>query len=1249
MRELQRVPRSLCAGLIRNERRVPSAALLLLVLCLGFGLSLRAQTGNGAIQGTVKDASGAVVPAARIVLLQTDTNRQFETATNEVGFYSFPSVGIGRYKLSVSAAGMETWEGNLILQVRQTATVDAVIKVGAAATQITVAGDITPLVTTANATIANTLERARIEQLPLNGRFFQSLVINTTPGLEGSAQQPRVNGMRAASMEYLQDGAVLSNRDTGELQRRPPGLDSIQEFSVETSGSSAKMNRPASTVVTTRSGTNQAHGAAFETARNNAVGIARARTDYYTKPPHLVRNEFGASLGGPVYLPRLYNGRDKSFFFVTYEAYRNMSASTTNIDMPTLAMRQGDFSGLVDGSGRRYTVYDAWSTGASPGWTRVPFPNNQIPAARQNVLAKYLYSVTPAPTRPEVNPLVASNYFGLAPNNRRDYTLTTRFDHRLSDKDQVFLRFTYGKSGSFALSSNGSPITLDGGANSATTAYIDSSGVASWTHTFSPTFFSETLFNVGNEDFLIYSGTESNWPDRLGLPNPFHVNMWPYLSSTGFGMDYEYADNRRNNITRIFTLDQNFTKVKGRHEFQFGGRFRNERLYVLPDQQQMQGQHSYSSIGTGLYDPASGSAYSSVPYTGHAAASLYLGLINYYSNQFVRGWYYLNAREYAGYFQDNFKVNSRLTLNYGVRWEFYPNISENNNILTGFNLANHAVVNSASTETMIKAGATLPSIISTFEGLGVKFESPSQAGLPDKLIHSNPNDFGPRAGFAYRLADGPKSFVLRGGYALFGFPIPLRTFNARMRSNPPTALRFYRDASDAAQSPDGLPNYGLRSAPSIVAGVNSANIIDPNNARASVSPGSFRTSFFDPNQPTSRAHEWNLSLEKTILPETVAKLQYIGNHGARLDQFLEYNENPPAYIWYMSTGLPLPSGTYSNTARRPYDQKVYGTVEQYSKIGWSNCQSFQFELRRRYTKGYGYQFFYVMSNPMVAGGNGWSSDLLNMPNYYLPGTVPTDIRALDRLLFYRRDSAIPKHRLRWNWIADLPIGRGKRFAGNAGPWLDRVIGGWQFAGYGSLLRGWNSIATNFWGPTGKIEVYGKKYPIQDCRSGQCIPGYLWWNGYIPANRINSTDASGKPNGVMGVPADYKPAVNYVINWGSTTLPANAPANTNVSSFWDTNTVWIPLKNGNVQRATMDTGLNPMINQLVPGPWNSNVDASLFKVVRINERVNLRFNADFFNVLNMPGTNGPNSSTGIVSLQSSWNSPRQLQLTLRLQW
>jgi hypothetical protein len=334
---------------------------------------------------------------------------------------------------------------------------------------------------------------------------------------------------------------------------------------------------------------------------------------------------------------------------------------------------------------------------------------------------------------------------------------------------------------------------------------------------------------------------------------------------------------------------------------------------------------------------------------------------------------------------------------------------------------------------------------------------------------------------------------------------------------------------------------------------------------------------------------------------------------------------------------------------RPFDQVTLGTVEEYKKTGWSNYNGVQLELRRRYSKGYGYQLFYVVGNAFLAGGNGWSSDFVNTPSNYLPGAVPTGYDALNRFLNYKRDSTIPQHRVHWNWIVDLPFGRGRKLAGNAGGFVDRLIGGWQVAGFGTIRSNVFALPTSYWGPTSKVEIYGKKYPIEDCRSGVCYSGYLWYNGYIPANRINSYDANGKPNGVMGVPAEYKPAVTPVIPWGQTTLPANAPANTNLAAFWDTNTVWVPLKDGIIQRTTYDNGLNPYRNQFVPGVRSWSLDGSLFKTIRITERVFVRFNADFFNVLNMPGLSQPNSNTGIVSTQYSSNDPRQLQLTLRLTW
>ena len=182
-----------------------------------------------------------------------------------------------------------------------------------------------------------------------------------------------------------------------------------------------------------------------------------------------------------------------------------------------------------------------------------------------------------------------------------------------------------------------------------------------------------------------------------------------------------------------------------------------------------------------------------------------------------------------------------------------------------------------------------------------------------------------------------------------------------------------------------------------------------------------------------------------------------------------------------------------------------------------------------------------------------------------------------------------------------------------------------------------------------IEIYGYKYPIEDCTSGICYPGYLWWNGYIPSNRINSKDANGKPNGIMGVPSNYKPAGQPLIPWGSTTMPANAPAGTNVSQFWDTNTIWLPLNNGTVQRTTYDTGLHPWRSQYFPGPLQWFQDASLIKSTRISEGVTLRFNADFFNVFNHPNNPTAVSGNGVLSTQNSGGGARLTQLALRLIW
>src|SRR5437016_354670 len=257
----------------------------------------------------------------------------------------------------------------------------------------------------------------------------------------------RAFGLRDGAYEAVLDGSALTDRlmygSSSRITYRQPGLDSIQEFKVENNNSSAKYTRPTSIIMTTKGGTNQLHGSAFETNRNNAVGLARSRTDNYIKPPFLNRNEFGVSAGGPVYIPKVYNGKNRTFWFFSFEGLRDINASTQGYQVPTQAMRNGDMSALVNSAGQQTTLYDPWSTDTNT-WARAPYPGNQLPANRLNPLAKLLFSVTPLPTLANVNPNIANNWFGAVSQPQRSWTSSARVDQRFGDKDQFYGRYTQG-------------------------------------------------------------------------------------------------------------------------------------------------------------------------------------------------------------------------------------------------------------------------------------------------------------------------------------------------------------------------------------------------------------------------------------------------------------------------------------------------------------------------------------------------------------------------------------------------------------------------------------------------------------------------------------------------------------------------------------------------------------------------------------------------------------------------------------
>jgi hypothetical protein len=1216
------------------------------------------QASTATVRGTVRDQAQAVIPKASVTLTNTETSIARSTLTTEAGLYVFPGVFPGQYRVDVEFPGMQRYEANLTVQVQQDETVDVVLQVGQTSTQVDVK-DVTPMVNTGNSTLGHTLERQRIEQLPINGRSFSALLV-TVPGIEfgnpNASGRIQSYGMRVNSNTTAFDGAPVNEVWEGYDFGRAPGLDAVQEFKVETSNSSAKFSRPNTIMLSSKSGTNQFHGALFETNRNSGYGVARRREDTYTKAPFLNRNEYGASAGGPVYIPKVYNGRNRTFFFVSFEGLQSVSYTTGQYDVPTEAMRNGDFRGLQDSQGRPILLYDPNTTN-SQSWSRSPLTYHDVPnmidPARISNLSKFLFSVSPLPNLPNVNPLVDFNLVTPVLTPRSESTVTFRIDHRFSERDLLFARVTRGVTDHDLNITPMLPTTLGDYPRSVGTSnrhWPNITGALTWEHTFSPTLTNELLLNASRDYHRRGSGDfHTNYAGAIGLPNPFDAFNWPAISDLDLGA-YPFGSQAPFwLITNYGIIQDNGTKIKGKHEFQFGFQVKDE--LIDKSAAMNAGPYSAATLATALYDTTSTAANPlPKPLTGFGLANLELGSLNY-SAMFRRPWYHLRRQEYDPYFQDNWKVTRRLTLNLGLRWEFRTPAYDKDGTAMAFDVQKHALVVGTDVAKFLKFGATTPAILTALRSFGGNLISYKDAGLPQNLAYRNWKEFGPRLGFAYRAFDGAAGFVIRGGYRISYYPMRLQEWILGQSDSVPVGAMFQNTVSDTGLSPDGLPNYGLRSAPQYVAGVNTPDSIINVNDTRSLARG-FSVTVRDPHLTDGRVQDWNFTIEKEVMADTVARIGYVGNYGDHQQQALQLNSATPAYIWYATTKSPLPTGPFASVATRPYDQQAYGDITVYSPLGYGHYDGVEMQLERRFSKGFGYQILWNIGNSMWIGRDNVDvpgSDNVPTINTFLPGAVPADFNQRLRFLNYARGPNTLKHQIRWNFILDVPVGRGKRLLSGAKGVLQHVVGGWQVAGLGNTRTSWWTLPTTVY-PTGNpIEVYGYKYPIQDCRSGACYPGYLWWNGYIPANKINSHDANGKPNGIEGVPANYKPAGAPLIPWGQTALPPNAPAGTSVSSFWDTNNVWIPLNNGTVQRVTYNDNLHPWRNQYMNGPWQWFEDASAFKFWKLSERAALRFNIDFFNVFNHPNDATAIADTGILSTRNSGSAARVTQLGLRLMW
>ncbi len=1188
--------------------------LSLLVATLVFSSSGISQ-GTSTIRGTVFDSTGAAVPGASVAVSDVETNFTRRTVSSGEGIYSVSSLGSGNYKVLVESQGFKQWSGTLVLQTGQTAVVDATLQVGSVDTVVEVSSA-APIITTESAEVGDVKDAQRIRQLPLDGRNISSL-FSLTPGVEGGGT-PRVNGMKVGATEMLLDGVSVVDRFGGGLGLVQPGLDSVNEFRIETAGSQAQYSRPATVTLMTKSGTNELHGSIFMTHRNNAAGLrARTRQDGNTSPK-LIRNEFGVSAGGPIFLPKLYDGRNKTFWFAGYEGLRQRESRNVRGTVPTLAMWDGDFGGLVDAQGRVTTIYDPLTTSANG--SRTPFVNGKISANRISPFYQTMRSVTAEPTN-DIHPLIGNNLDIVYPNVTDTYKFTTRADHRFSDSDSLMGRFMISDLlGSIGGGIYGTPPLgmkdAYGSGRNDNRLYTVS---IQETHMFSPTLLNE--LTVGLQRTTYSGGTladDKNWLQELGLPNPFAATGWPTMYADSYGWD---GNNRQDRNLTGYVFEDNLTWVTGKHTFKMGGKLRYEQNNVR-ELQQAQGSHNFRSPWTGLYD-ASGDQQ--VPYTGYGQATMALGLPTNLSYQNNRGYFYFRQFEAGLYFQDTWKVSNRLTLDLGVRWDRWSPYSEKQNRFVQIDPTTIGSKFEVVTPGDVRL-EDIPGIpqsqLDSWALRGVTWASANEVGMPSNLLRNDNNNFGPRIGFAFKLTDRS---VIRASYGEYFWTMPLAQILQTMRITPPLNLRY----TNPLQTLDGTSTYSVRTMPESNYFVGSVDV--ETDGIVPISPGAQGGLLMDGrNWKDGRARKYHFTYERQFLRDSALRMSYLGDMGRDLEQRYSINQRESEYNYVTRTGENPPGNRDLMRVNNNWN------LHAVNRSGYSNTHSLQAEFEKRYSFGLLGQMFYTFTRSLTttdAGGfsaangniNATGSSAAQVPESgQILGNPSLSQDDLLKLVYYN-SGEIPAHRVRWNGVYDLPFGKGRKFMGNSSGIANALAGGWQLTTIGTWAGGnWLSVSSNrylFGDPT----LNGDQRMLLNFGGRQ---QRLWFRG-----DFDPSQASGVDQGAL-----------------EALVPQNASERVlrQVGPLAD-NRVPVQLANGTTRLTSITDMVNWNARNFFRGPGSWNADITVSKSFALSEKARFQFSADFFNAFNHPVDVDPDSTTGLQDLSRQANGPRIIQLRGRISW
>jgi hypothetical protein len=822
-------------------RRIGLVALLALVPALAF-----AQAGTSTISGIVKDSTDAALPGAVVKVTNEATGVAIEAVANGEGIYRVTALVPGRYRVEVSLDGFATFlrEG-IVVEVSQTIAVDATLGVGGRSETVNVRADAPPLVESQSSNIGQIVNQEMLAALPLPNRAASSLVslapgvIMIDPGVGTAENYPifSVAGGRARNQNFILDGGNASNAVglTRPQQLTALPVDAMQEFKVITNNYSAEYGHSTGGVITmsTRSGTSQFRGTAFESLQNDAFN---AKNFFAKEKPPIRLNQFGGTFGGPAV-------QGRTFFFGSWERTRQITSEPVVSTVPTLLNRIGDFSDLRSSTGQPVIIYD-------PA-TRQAFEGNVIPRERLDPVALAALQYFPLPNQPGTS-TNANNYVGINEQSLDRDILVGRVDHRLRADDMLTVRYYINNSGTEVTGSYGRP-EVD--PLSGTTSVRIQSLTGAHTHVFNPSVVNDLRITYLRRKFIDqHHGLGASLAGAIGLRG-VSDQAFPAFNIPGYGSLVATAGNASGqvttsalgsaNVSRFQTpiLDTQvidaLTVSRGRHAFKFGVEARFGANNEVRDR---------GSSGVLTFSPLITSNLGA-PDTGNALASFTLGEVNAGSLQ-VSDLIQTRAQYWALYAQDDWRLTDRLTLNYGLRWEAEIPRREINNRMNSFD------------PLAINPVSGTPGVV-TFAGVD---------GTPERAFKTDWNNIGPRVGFAYQLSDSGRT-VLRGGTGIFYGPTISNSIGDVAALGFSTSASFVvaqATTQSAFQLRNGFPAY---TRPELTPGFGAVAVGQrPNTSVA----------FFDPNQVAPTSYQANLDLQHELGAGLVVEGGFISNHSRHL-------------------------------------------------------------------------------------------------------------------------------------------------------------------------------------------------------------------------------------------------------------------------------------------------------------------------------------------------------------------------------